>query len=425
MVKKYKESRIGKVPFEWKVVRFSDEVELIHGYQFRDYDFVESGIPIVKIANLKDGNDINMDNPTYVKKERIDVFNKFRLHQNDVLMALTGATLGKVSVIKKDYNLLLQNYRVGKFVPISDNTNIQYIAHLLRSNLFQKKMFSLINESAQPNVGKSDFNLIYIPLPTFQEQKKIADILSTVDEAIQIIKTQIEKTKELKRGLMQKLFSEGIGHTEFKDSKLGRIPKEWEVVKLQDVCGFITKGSTPTTYGFDWVESGVPFLRSECVGKNGFTEKGMMHISEEANDKLKRSQVLRNDILMTITGNVGRVCFYPFDAGNINQHIAIIRISSPDVNNSFALQYLSQKKVRDYYMRIITGAAYPQISLKQVRETYLPLPNVKEQSKIAEVLDNADSKLNVIKERLNGLKILKKGLMQKLLTGEKRVKINN
>ena len=116
-------------------------------------------------------------------------------------------------------------------------------------------------------------------------------------------------------------------------TEIGEMPSDWTRMSLEDISEFITKGATPTTYGFKWVESGIPFLRSECVSENGFIENGLTFISEEANDAMNRSKVQPDDILISITGNVGRVAIYPrkYESGNINQHIARVRIIKDDI----------------------------------------------------------------------------------------------
>lgn len=201
-------------------------------------------------------------------------------------------------------------------------------------------------------------------------------------------------------------------------TELGELPESWEIITLEEISDFITKGSTPTTYGFGWVDSGILFLRSECVGSDGFTLSGSMQISEDADRAMERSQIKGGDILMTITGNVGRVCMLPseIEKANINQHIARIRITDKNVNVQFIYQYLSQQKVIDDYNKITTGQAYPQLSLKQVRETKIPLPPLKEQHCIAEILSTVDEKIDVIDAQISQAQDLKKGLMQRLLT---------
>ena len=93
------------------------------------------------------------------------------------------------------------------------------------------------------------------------EQKKIADILSTVDKKIAFVEENINATEELKKALMQKLLTEGIGHTEFKDSELGKIPKSWRIVKLEEVCSKIVGGGTPSKNESTYWENGtIPWV---------------------------------------------------------------------------------------------------------------------------------------------------------------------
>ena len=113
----------------------------------------------------------------------------------------------------------------------------------MRSGFGRKLMFPLAQGMTRYNLSKKYFLKLQIPFPPLPEQQKIAEILSTVDEQISTTQAIIDNSKELKKGLMQKLFSEGIGHTEFKDTKIGRIPKGWEVTYLKDLCSMITDGS--------------------------------------------------------------------------------------------------------------------------------------------------------------------------------------
>jgi type I restriction enzyme, S subunit len=197
-----------------------------------------------------------------------------------------------------------------------------------------------------------------------------------------------------------------ILRVEKKVTPIGPIPKDWQKTTLKDVSEFITKGATPTTYGFDWVEDGIPFLRSECVSETGFNEKGLAHISEAANDALQRSKVKANDLLISITGNVGRVAVFPeyLKEGNINQHIARVRILPQKVcDRKYIYFQLTRNAYRKYYDGIITGAAYPQLSLKQIRDTPIYYPPLPTQRKIAAILSTYD---DLIENNLKRIKLL-------------------
>lgn len=193
-------------------------------------------------------------------------------------------------------------------------------------------------------------------------------------------------------------------------------------VALRDVCAFITKGATPTTYGLAWQKAGVPFLRSECVSDEGLDMRQAMYISPQADVVLKRSQVIDGDILMTITGNVGRVVrLSGLGRANINQHIARIRVKDARVDPQFVYHYLSQPRIREYYESIVTGQAYPQISLVQVRETRVPLLALSEQRRIALALSDADAVVSSVERLITKKQAIKQGMVQELLTGRTRL----
>lgn len=202
-----------------------------------------------------------------------------------------------------------------------------------------------------------------------------------------------------------------------KQTEVGVIPADWKVDYLQNITAFITKGSTPTTYGFKWQQTGVLFLRSECVSESGLDLTESMYISPEAHAFFRRSEVREGDILITITGNVGRVVFLKWiKYANINQHIARIRITAAEVDVAYVYHYLSQYSVRRYYNTIVTGQAYPQISLKQVRETPIPLPPTKtEQTAIANSLSDADALIQSLTSLIAKKRDIKQGATQILL----------
>jgi type I restriction enzyme S subunit len=148
-----------------------------------------------------------------------------------------------------------------------------------------------------------------------------------------------------------------------------------------------------------------------------------MFISAEAHRVLRRSAVQPNDLLITITGNVGRVVRLPGDFGeaNINQHIARVRIVDEATHPGWVYHVLSQPGVRQHFEKITTGQAYPQISLAQVRDAVIPRPAIGEQREISAALDDMDSEITVLEARRDKTRDLKQAMMQELLTGKTRL----
>ncbi len=266
--------------------------------------------------------------------------------------------------------------------------------------------------------------------PTVDEQRRLVHVIQDADALIECLEQLLAKKRQIKQGAMQELLTgkkrlvpPTQGTKQIQSLPYGAFPADWKPLLLSDVCAFVTKGSTPTTYGFRWQDDGVLFLRSECVSQFGLDLQQSMFIGADAHRSLRRSEVHEGDILITITGNVGRVVMLPEDFGeaNINQHIARIRVNRKDVNRDFLFHFLSQPAVRYYYELITTGQAYPQISLKQVRTTELPLPDLEEQVAIASTLSDLDEDIGNTELKLAKARQLKQGMMQELLTGRIRL----
>lgn len=202
---------------------------------------------------------------------------------------------------------------------------------------------------------------------------------------------------------------------------------EWnDFTKVEDISAFITKGATPTTYGFDWQPNGVYFFRNDCIKNNVFVYGDYSFITEEANKFLQRSEVTGGDIVIAITGDIGKVGLIPSEVkkANINQHLARVRIVK-DAFPYFVYMYLCSDKVQRTYKKIKTGLSMPQLSLAQIRDTNIPGVSLPEQQKIAEFLSTIDTVIAKQKETVSAWEERKKGVMQKLFSQEVRFKADD
>ncbi|WP_234531680.1 restriction endonuclease subunit S [Streptomyces shenzhenensis] len=333
-----------------------------------------------------------------------------RVPAGSTLFVCIGSTIGKVGLADR---ALATNQQINSIVPSSqvDSEFLYYAVNILSSLVRERA-----GEQAVPLVNKSEFSSFEIALPPLVEQRLIAEGLRDVDALISTIERMIAKKQAIKQGMMQQLLT---GKT-----CLSGCTNPWVNVRLGEISASITKGATPTTYGFAWESSGVPFLRSECVSERGLDMRQSMFISPAANHMLRRSRIADGDILVTITGYVGRVVrLVNVGEANINQHIARVRIRDGRFDPGYVYHYLSQHSMREYYESIVTGQAYPQISLAQVRNTKIPAIPFDEQQAIAAALDDADGEMNLIRQRLAKAQHVKQGMMQQLLTGRTRLPV--
>lgn len=203
----FKDSPLGRIPKEWECVNFGEYIELVHGYQFRNYDFTETGISVVKIGQVKE-NGLDLSQCSFINPNRAQLFAKQTINNGDVLMALTGATLGKACIVSGLNSPVMQNYRVGRFEPIFINdVDKTFLFYTLKSSLFLGQIFNNVNEAAQGNVGKSDFKKSFFIKPPFEEQLKIVQYIEKIFNLVDDFNLELNKLQSLKTGLMQDLLS--------------------------------------------------------------------------------------------------------------------------------------------------------------------------------------------------------------------------
>ncbi|ADF54973.1 MAG: restriction endonuclease subunit S [Zunongwangia sp.] len=228
---------LNRIPENWEVVDFRNVAELKHGYQFRNYDFTDKGIKIFKITQIKGDGIADISSCSYIDINRIDEFKRVILNKGDILIALTGATIGKVARFNFD-EIVLQNYRVGNFIPLNENIlNKEYFFQFLKSDFFFNQILANQTQSAQQNIGKEDINNMSVVLPPLPEQKAIANILSAIDAKIEN-NLAINKTlEEMAMALYKEWFVDfgPFQDGKFIESELGLIPEGWVVANLEDL----------------------------------------------------------------------------------------------------------------------------------------------------------------------------------------------
>ena len=254
-----------------------------------------------------------------------------------------------------------------------------------------------------------EFNYLVPPL---EEQKKIADILSTVDKKIAFVEENINATEELKKGLMQKLLTEGIGHTEFKDSELGRIPQSWEVVKFKEITKVRQGLQIPISKRKkEKCENCYEYITIQFIKNN----KEVEYIENPQ----KTVICTENDILMTRTGNTGIVVTNV--KGVFHNNFFLIDFDRNEISKEYLVYYLNSNSIQKEILLRAGATTIPDLNHGDFYSIKFISPPLEEQKQIAEILSTVDNKLENLKEKKQSFEELKKGLMQKLLTGEVRV----
>tara|TARA_B110001452_G_scaffold267425_1_gene277245 strand:- start:974 stop:2233 length:1260 start_codon:yes stop_codon:yes gene_type:complete len=412
----YKDTKIGSIPKDWDTLKINQVADCYGGTT-----------PSTVVEEYWNG-DILWATPSDITKNKSEY-----LLNTSRKITEQGRASKNLRFVKKNGLLMTSRASIG-FLNISNGdvvTNQGFINIECKNNFHykffyywvldnRKKLLSLSQGSTFLELYRKTFAKINIPAPPLPEQQKIAAILSTVDEQISTTDKIIEKSKELKKALMQKLFSEGIGHTEFKDTKIGRIPKDWEVNRLDNWLELITYGFTnpmPT------VENG-PFMVSAADVKNGKIQYDTCRkTSNEAFETKisKKSKPIIGDVLLTKDGTLGRVGLVTKENLCITQSIALLR--PKNIGCIFLTYLLASPYYQNRMIRDAGGSTIKHIYITVVNKMKVAIPSIDEQQKIADILSEADAKIEKEQTQKLQLEALKKGLMQQLLTGKKRVKV--
>ncbi len=267
-------------------------------------------------------------------------------------------------------------------------------------------------------VSTSKLGDLIIVVPQIKTQQKIGNILTSIDEAIQKTDKVIQKSEELKNGLMNELFAKGIGHKKFKNTKIGEIPEEWEIVGLSTIA-LVERGkfshrprNDPKFYG-----GSIPFIQTgDVVNSKGRIKMYSQTLNEQG---LSVSKMFpKGTIVLTIAANIGDTGILEFDACFPDSLVGIQPHSNVD---SIFLEYFLKSR-KPYLNSIATQSAQKNINLAKLNPMLVLLPPLNEQKKIAEILSSIDDEIiknTFEKERLS---VLKSGLMQDIFS--QKVQIN-
>ncbi|MBU2431503.1 MAG: restriction endonuclease subunit S, partial [Proteobacteria bacterium] len=254
----YKKTKIGWIPEEWSIKRYKDVLKEIDRQYLWD-DNLEYHLISVRRRN---GGCFFRES---LLGHQIKTKTLRPIQRDDFIISKMQVVHGATSVVPSSFDgmFVSSSYLIMNACPILNIHYMNYWAQLPK--FYNDVLISSHGVHIEKMTFKlSSFKKQLMPLPPLPEQQKIASILTTVDDKLSSIENQIQQTEQLKKGLMEKLLTEGIGHTEFKDTKIGKIPREWRISKFEDETRLITCGVASTPKYVD-PENGIPFLSSQNV----------------------------------------------------------------------------------------------------------------------------------------------------------------
>ena len=412
------------------------------GYAFKSEDMGAVGLPVIKIKNVVPPT-VDITNCERVSEEVISSIprvERFELKEGDTLIAMTGATVGKVGKFPCTHERHFLNQRVGKvYLTEPDAADYRYIYYILSQDTYVRQMFGIADGSAQANISGSQIENLEVPLPPLAEQKAIAAVLGVLDDKIELNRRMNATLEAMARALFQSWFVDfdhvraklegrkpevldeataALFPGSFQDSSLGHIPKGWEVKTAGEVSK-VGIGKTPPRIEQHWFSekpADVPWMSIRDLGIAGvFISHTSEFLTTEAIEKFRVKRIPDKTVVLSFKLTMGRVAITDGEMVS-NEAIAHFCLN-PDTNFGSAYLYC-YLKVFSYDQLGSTSSIATAINSDMVRGMSILVPA----KEIAEAFERAVkplfTQMKNIQKQSHTLATLRDTLLPKLLNGE-------
>jgi type I restriction enzyme, S subunit len=389
--------------------------------------YVHTGIPFLRVENVTEMGGLDLSNAKFISEETHKLLARSQVRPNDVLISIAGA-LGRCCLVPE--NMPTANMNQAIALIRLDGSALRslsplFLRYQLHSPFVQDQIRFVGAQQAQANLNLKQVGELRFLVPPLPEQRKIAAILSSIDEAIEATQAVIDQLQVVKKAMMAELLTRGLPgrHTRFKQTEIGEVPEGWDLCRLE---GLIDP-ATSITYGIvqagPHVEGGVPYIRTGDVKPWGIALHTLGRTSLEIASAYRRSEVRTGDLVFCIRASVGAVVEVTPDLDGANLTQGTAKISPGNrVIGRFLLWALRSEAVQAWIGNRTKGSTFREITLGSLRVTPIPVPKSEEQQQIALALDAIESRILFEESSREGLQDCKSALSSALLTGEIRVK---
>jgi type I restriction enzyme S subunit len=417
-----KETEIGPIPVDWEVKPVGEISEVITGRtpSTKESRYWDNGtIPFITPVDLQGGPIRNAART--ITQDGLEASRP--LPQGTVVISCIGY-IGKVGVV--DAPVAVTNQQINAVIPKEDQADNWYLAYAMMH------LEPLLNDRARmttvPILNKSNFQGIPVSLPPLPEQRRIAHVLSTIQRAIAAQDDLIAAAREVKRSLMQRLFTYGPGPepAPTKETEIGEIPEHWEVVQVGDFVEM--KYGYRTSIPKEPPPSGVKIISTAEILGEGRLDLAKIRTVEMPAHLVERYTVQRDDLLFNWRNapkHVGKTAIVEFTPREPMVFASfIIRIRTLDRLNHRFLHFLTTYlRDRGRFVRLSRRAVnQANFNANELAELQIPLPELDEQERIDQMLSGAERKIKTGEQRKAALQALFKAMLHQLMTGQIRLR---
>jgi type I restriction enzyme S subunit len=389
-------------------------------------DGCENDIPVLRATNFSSSGAIDYRKLAIRSIPEIKRIKK-SLKRGDIVLEKSGGSpaqpVGRVIYFDNEKPFLYSNF-TQKLSPSKD-CNSKYLFYKLYHEYHKGTVFKFQQQTTGIiNFQLAEYLLYKTVFPPLPEQIKIAQILTSVDEVIEKTQAQIDKLKDLKTAMMQELLTKGIGHIEFKDSAVGRIPVGWDVKPLDNIIDRVIDCEHKTAPYVDKSEFLV--IRTSNVRNGELIFDDMKYTTMDGfNEWTKRTVPVVGDVLFSREAPAGESCMVPTGLKVcMGQRMVLLRPNKQLIDPDFFSLYLSSEfAALAIYERSI-GTTVSRINIEDIKRIPCIVPPLEEQQFISKAIQSCQSSISSKQSKLSGFISIKKALMQDLLTGNVRVNLD-
>lgn len=408
---------MGGVSMEWKEVRLGEVADVQtgpFGSQLHKENYVNKGTPIVTVEHLGNKWFTSQNLPMVSDEDKLRLA-KYCSQEGDVIFSRVGS-VDRCSYVSKEYSGWLFSGRCLRVRPRS-GINPEYLYYFLTNEGTKQYIRNIAVGATMPSINTKLLNEVPITIPSLEDQRRIASILSSLDRKIELNNKINADLEEMAQAIFKNWFVdfEPFKDGKFVDSELGKIPEGWKVGRLTDVIKLMPGGTPKTSEPLYWDNGTIPFFSPKDV--NGVycfaTEK---HITETGLNKCSSNLYPKDTIFITCRGTVGKVCLAACDMAMNQSNYAIKAI---DGYSQYYIFFLV-KSVVERLIKKSNGAVFSAITSKDFDEEIL-IPSQKAVEDFTNVIDGFFRRIFTIGTENSRLSLLRDTLLPRLMSGELEV----
>lgn len=410
---------------DWDKTELGNICNLQYGYTTSSISS-NTGVKFLRITDIRENKVLKWENVPYAKINE-DKLEKYSIKNNDILIARIGSTTGKTCIIKKPPRSIFASYLIRATVKDEEKVDPNFVYYFTLSNNYWSQVNAGKEDKLKKGVSLSLLTKLSLPLPPLPEQKKIAAVLSAVQEAKEKTETVIEATKTLKKSMMKHLFTYGPVSVKEADKvdtvnfEIGEIPSSWKTAKIEEFYNFSRK---PKNLDIAANEE-LPFIPMEGISNKS---KSYSWIKKIKSNISSGTFVFKNDLIVAkITpsfenGKQSILYNLPNEYGYATTEVWALHSKDESSLNEYLYEYLKLPTVRKEIAGKMEGSTGRQrVSRGVISNTMFPKPTLKEQRDIVNILDKIDTKIKSEENKKQALEKLFQSLLKNLMTGKLRV----